>query len=388
MLSQALKFGRGKDRLISPRNSPNSLGDTRSPFTIPLVAIFVALGIFGYVNLYSAAIGTDFFWSQVKNSVPAVICFVLCGWVIPLRWFNSYAYWIYGIVSAMLCVVLFTGHIAGGSQRWINLGFMTFQPSEFAKLSIAILVARYFFTSRLQVPYRIRDLWPLLVLVGFVFALVFEQPDLGTAGVCMLIATTQFAFVRLNKGSLTIVGILTAISSVLGWNFLHDYQKLRVINLFNPDFDPSGSGYNSLQSLIAIGNGSTWGRGFMKGTQTQLQFLPARHTDFAFAVFAEEHGFFQSALVFLLFGAFTYLALAIARQSKETFSGMLVIGITANVFIAFFINVAMVLGMFPVVGMPLPLFSLGGSALLTVYASLGLLISVDRQNMRRAGGFQ
>ena len=125
----------------------------------------------------------------------------------------------------------------------------------------------------------------------------------------------------------------------------------------------------------------------MKGTQTQLQFLPARHTDFAFAVFAEEHGFFQSAFIFLLFAAFTYIALSIARQSKETFSGMLAVGIAANVFISFIINVSMVLGLFPVVGIPLPLFSCGGSALLTLCASLGLLVSVDRQNVRRAGGY-
>ena len=386
MLSSHQRAGVGSG--VGPKSGRvSALSELHSPYLIPILLVFSALSFFGFLNLSRSGYGTDFFWGQVRNFVPALFVMVLCGWVIPLRFFNSYAYWLFGAIGALLLVVLFTGHVAGGSQRWVNLGFMKFQPSEFAKLTCANLVARYFFTSRLQTAYRLRDLWPLLAMIGFVFALVFEQPDLGTAGLCLLVVTIQLCFIRIDKRSLAIVGATALTIGVIGWNFLHDYQRLRVVNLFNPDYDPHGSGYNSLQSLVAIGSGSMWGKGFMKGTQTQLQFLPARHTDFAFAVFAEEHGFFWSAAVFLLFGALIYLALTIARHSKETYSAMLAVGVAAILFIGFLINVAMVLGMFPVVGVPLPMFSCGGSSLLTVCSCVGLLISVDRQNMRRAGGF-
>ena len=166
--------------------------------------------------------------------------------------------------------------------------------------------------------------------------------------------------------------------------FLHDYQKLRVLNLLNPQLDPHGSGYNSLQSLIAIGSGGLLGKGYLQGTQTQLEFLPARHTDFVFSVFAEEHGFWAGAVVFILFGSLVYIALEISRQAKDTFSGLLALGIAAIVFIQFFINVTMVLGLFPVVGMPLPFFSYGGSSLITLCAGLGLLVAIERDTIGRA----
>jgi rod shape determining protein RodA len=167
--------------------------------------------------------------------------------------------------------------------------------------------------------------------------------------------------------------------AALGWHtLLRPYQKLRILNLLNPNLDPQNTGYNSLQSLVAVGSGNLFGKGFMQGTQAQLKFLPERHTDFVFSVFAEEHGFWGAALVFAAFGVLTYIALEIARTAKDTFTGLLAVGIAALIFLEFTINVAMVLGVFPVVGLPLPFFSYGSSLLLTVCVALGLLVSINR----------
>lgn len=349
-----------------------------------LLIISLTLMIVGFFNLYSASMGDSFFSSQVKNLLPALLAFVVLGWLVPIRHINNYSYIFYGIILFLLIIVLFNGHVAGGSQRWLGVGAVKVQPSEFAKIACAMVVARFFYTNRMSADYTLRDMWPVLTMVGLVFLLVFEQPDLGTAGICLLIACSQFAFVRIDRRSLMWVAGFGAISFILGWFlFLRDYQKLRIINLFNPEFDPQGSGYNSLQSLVAVGSGGVGGKGFMEGTQTQLQFLPARHTDFIFSVFAEEQGFIGATLIFILFGGMTYLALDIARQAKDTFSSLLAVGLAALIFIEFMINVAMVLGIFPVVGVPLPFFSHGGSAMLTICAAVGLLVAIHRDNILR-----
>ncbi len=348
-----------------------------------LLAISFTLLTVGFFNLYSASMGDSFFYSQLKNLLPALLAFVTFGWLIPIRHINNYAYVFYGIILLLLVIVLFNGHVAGGSQRWLGVGAVKIQPSEFAKIACAMVVARFFYNNRLTADYTLRDMWPVLTMVGLVFLLVFEQPDLGTAGICLLIACSQFAFVRIDKRSLTYIGAFA--SAVLGssWLFLRDYQKLRIINLFNPEFDPQGSGYNSLQSLVAVGSGGITGKGFLEGTQTQLQFLPARHTDFIFSVFAEEQGFIGATLIFILFAGITYLALDIGRQAKDTFSSLLAVGLAALLFIEFVINVSMVLGIFPVVGVPLPFFSHGGSAMLTICATIGLLVGIHRDNILR-----
>jgi rod shape determining protein RodA len=362
-------------------------GEIKNPRTInttALILIYVVLAVFGLANLYSATSGGHQFYAQLKHLGIGTVLFVLFGWIISPRQINTYAYWLFGVVSLMLAVVLVSGDIAGGSQRWLQIGPLRGQPSELAKISVAILVARFFYTNRLAHAYQLRDLWPLAAMVGLIFGLIFPQPDLGTAGVCLLIAVGQLAFIRIDTRSFMIVATASIIVMILGWNvLLHDYQKLRVLNLINPQLDPSGSGYNSLQSLVAVGSGKLAGKGFMQGTQTQLQFLPERHTDFIFSVFAEEHGFWGAALVFALFAAFCYISLVIARQAKDTFGGLLAIGLGVFMFIEFAINTAMVLGMFPVVGIPLPLFSYGGSAYLSICMAFGMLVAIDRDNLGR-----
>lgn len=344
-----------------------------------LLAIFFLLLGVGLYNLYSASVGGHYFWAQLRNMSITMSAFFIFGWLIPIKKVNDYAYWIVGAVCLMLTVVLLLGKIAGGAQRWISLGPIGFQPSEFAKLATAIVVARFFANHKSDLPYRIRDLLPMIGFVGLIFTLIFLQPDFGTAGVCLLIAASQMAFVRIDIKSIIMVLVASPIFAGIGWHLLlRPYQKLRILNLLNPNLDPQNTGYNSLQSLVAVGSGSLFGKGFMQGTQAHLKFLPERHTDFVFSVFAEEHGFWGGMLIFVLFGALTLIALDIARSSKDTFSGMLAVGIAFFVFWEFTINIAMVLGIFPVVGLPLPFFSYGSSLLLTVCVGLGLLVSINR----------
>jgi rod shape determining protein RodA len=357
-----------------------------------LMAILFAIITIGMINLYSAASGTNLFWSQLKNLAIACIAFYVCGWIISPRFYNTYAYWIFGVVCAQLVLVEIIGGISMGAQRWLQVGPIIFQPSELAKISVSIVVAKYFYTSRLSNPYTLRDLFPLACIVGIAFALIFAQPDLGTAGVCAMIMACQLSFIRINNKSLAIVGAGGLSVMLAAWFFvLRDYQKLRVLNLINPDMDSSHTGYNALQSFIAIGSGKFLGKGFMAGTQTQLQFLPARHTDFIFAVFSEEHGFLGTTILFVLFVTLIYMGLAIAKTGKDVFSSLLAVGMTGVIFVSFVINTSMVLGLFPVVGVPLPFFSYGGTAMIVFCAAMGILVSIERESLdlfRKASPFQ
>lgn len=362
--------------------------DIKKPYTTHvnfIVAALLVLLILGFTNLYSATSGSSqYFYSQLRNLIVTIPAFILFGWFIPVRRVFSATYWVFGVVCLLLAGVLINGRIAGGAQRWISIGPVGFQPSEFAKLTTVLVVARYFSGNRQSQPYGFMELWPVVLMVGAIFGLIFLQPDFGTAGLCLLIACVQIFFIRIDMR--LIIGLLVSLPfvGVILWNFLlMDYQKQRVINLFNPNIDPSGSSYNSFQSLIAVGSGGFLGKGFMQGTQAQLKFLPERHTDFVFSVFAEEHGFLLSALVFIIFSIISYIALDIARHARETYASLLAIGIAAFIFLEFAINTSMVLGIFPVVGIPLPFFSHGSSVLLTICISLGLLVSINRNTQSR-----
>lgn len=350
---------------------------------IALTVIFLLLFTIGMVNLLSAGADSSHFYYQLKHMCIGFIAFCILGWVIPIHLLNSYAYVFYASVLLSLVLVLIFGHSAGGAKRWLDFGPIGGQPSELAKVTVCFFVAKFFYNNRNIHTYQITQLWPVAVGVGLYFLLIFVQPDFGTAGMCVLIACAQLFFIRcqFNLRSLMVLGVGGAFSAVVGWTFLRPYQKLRILNLFNPDLDPMGSGYNSLQSLVAIGSGGIWGKGLFKGTQTQLQFLPARHTDFIFSVFAEEQGFLGVTIVFLLFSAIAYLALNIARDAKDTFNTLLAVGVASLIYVEFTINTAMVLGLFPVVGVPLPFFSYGGTALLTVCVALGLLVAIERDRL-------
>ncbi len=345
---------------------------------------FVALSILGLITLYSA--NQVYFASQVKHVILGSILFIAIGFWVPLRFFQSLAFFTHFILFVSLCLVLLFGHTAGGAQRWLHIGsFARFQPSEFIKVSTVLFLANFFYNEKLKSEFSISEIWLVLLNAIFVFLVIFFQPDFGTAGLLLAISLAQLAFVKIKftRNNIYSFFALLVTSPVLGWLFfLKPYQKLRILNLLNPERDPLGSGYNSLQSLVAIGSGGFLGKGFMQGTQTHLYFLPARHTDFIFSVFSEEFGFLGCLVVFILFFILFSAGLSIAKESGDMFKKLTAIGLTAFLFLEFLINIAMVLGVFPVVGMALPFFSAGGSSELTVCVSAGLLVAIDRSNQR------
>jgi rod shape determining protein RodA len=377
----AIKSVTRLDDLTGPRSSDDEILAKRPVYTIVLLALMGFLLAAGAANLVSASGGDSMFFSHMKQMGVGLAGFAVLAWFVQPKHLNASAYWIYGLLTAALVAVLIMGHIGWGARRWITIGPINGQPSELAKIAIAIVTARFFTEVKLNAAYRLRDLWLLGLLVGIMFVLIFPQPDLGTASFVVLIVAAQVCFMQIDWRSVTMIASAAAVTLPLGWHFLlHDYQKIRILSFLDPSYDTQGKGYNVLQSLIAVGSGGMYGKGYMNGTQTHLKFLPMSHSDFIFSVFAEEHGFLGGSLLLLSFAAIGCIALLIARQSKNTFSALLAIGLGAFLFIEFAINVAMVLRMFPVKGLPLPFFSAGGSNLIVSCAAIGILISIDRDN--------
>lgn len=373
-----------EDLAISTERNDTEIFTKKPAYTICLVLFLVLALCAGSVNLYSASGGDALFSAHVKHAAVAVFSFLLIVIFVRPKHLIASTYWIYGVIGILLVCVLVVGHIGGGSRRWLNLGPINGQPSELAKIAIAMVSARFFSESQINKAYKLRDIWPLGLLVLIYSALIFPQPDLGTATFLGLIVIAQICFVRIDFRSFAIVisGILVTIP--LLWRFfLLDYQKIRILSFLDPSYEPQGKGYNVLQSLIAVGSGGLYGKGFMNGTQTHLKFLPMSHSDFIFSVFSEEYGFFGSSLVIMSFAAVACISLLIAKQSKNTFCSLLAVGLGAFLFIEFAINVAMVLRMFPVKGLPLPFFSFGGSNLMASCVAIALLIIIDRDNRGR-----
>jgi rod shape determining protein RodA len=293
----------------------------------------------------------------------------------------TWNYLLYGIVVCLLLVSLLFGGSIAGTQRWIDLGFFRLQPSEPAKLMLVISLASYYYRKDTGRGFTIGQLLVPMALTGVFFVLVLKQPDLGTALMFAGIFISMTLFVKLKWSTVGI--ILGGCSAIipLGWNFfLKPYQRQRIQTFLNPESDPTNSGYHILQSKIAVGSGLKFGKGYLKGTQGHLHFLPERHTDFAFAVWAEEWGF-AGALFFLAIYFFMILwGLNVCLASRDKFGVLLAFGIVSLIFWQAVINLLMVMGFLPVVGIPLPLFSYGGSSLLTTLIGIGLLMNI---RMRR-----
>jgi rod shape determining protein RodA len=372
------------DLAISAEKSSDEIYTQRPIYSICLYIFFALAMIAGSINLYSASGGDLLFNTHAKHAIVSVVIFIILVTLIRPKHLIMSTFWVYGAILLLLISVLVIGHIGGGSRRWLNLGPINGQPSELAKIAIAMVTARFFAESRINRPYKLRDIWPLGLLLCLYSGLIFPQPDLGTASFLGLILIAQLCFVRVDFKSFAIVisGILLTIP-VLWRFFLLDYQKMRILSFLDPSYEPQGKGYNVLQSLVAVGSGGFYGKGFMNGTQTHLKFLPMSHSDFIFSVFSEEYGFIGSSLVVISFATIGCIALLIAKQSKNTFCSLLAIGLGAFIFIEFAINVAMVLRMFPVKGLPLPFFSFGGSNLITSTIAVALLIVIDRDNRGR-----
>jgi rod shape determining protein RodA len=355
-----------------------------------LLTCSVAIAIFGIVNLYSATSVyieagkrsglADIYVSQVYWIVVGGLLAILAA-AIDYRHLERLAYFFYfgGLVTLMLVFVLATD--IRGSSRWIQVGNFNFQPSEFIKILLIIVLAKCLHNDPRTEPRRWVDLALPLVLTAVPAALVMAQPDLGTAMIYVLTAVTIIAMVRIRGSSLFWGALIggTVISSSWKW-VLRDYQKARITSFLDPEHDVTGTGWHALQSRTAIGNGGLTGNGFMSGTQNQFGFLPDQFSDFPFSVFAEDWGLLGCTL---LLGAYCFLciwSIHIASQAKDRFGAALAIGVGAMIFWHAFFNMGMAMGVLPVVGITLPLFSYGGSSVLTVMVGLGLLMNVS---MRR-----
>ena len=286
-------------------------------------------------------------------------------------------YVLYGVILVLLTYTLLFVKAIAGSQRWIDLGFFNLQPSEPAKLALILVLASCYANTDVPGGYRLRDLIKPVMLTALPFVLIMLQPDLGTALICAIIFVSMTLFVRLRWGTLAILSGSGLACIFIGWKFLlKEYQRKRIETFLDPEGDPMNHGYQIMQSKIAVGSGKVFGKGFLEGTQGHLHFLPERHTDFAFAVWAEEWGFAGSPFFLSCYFFMLLWGINIAMSAKDKFGAILAFGCTMLIFWQAVINLFMIMGFLPVVGVPLPMFSYGGSSLLTNMVAVGILMSV------------
>jgi len=308
------------------------------------------------------------------------------GMFVPTSWFYRYSYVFYAIALGLLLIVASFGVVVNGSRRWLDLGAFKLQPAEFMKLGLLITMARVLSKSppKPGSQYGISGLIVPVLWIAVPMALIMQQPDLGTALSLGIVGAGQILFVGVRPR--VIIGLVLAfcVLAYPAWHSLHQYQQRRIMVLLDPESDPQGSGYHITQSKIAVGSGELFGKGFQRGTQTQLEFLPEHTTDFVFSVLAEEWGFVGCAFVIGLFFCLISLMLRVAYRSRDLFSCLLVVGITTQIFAHLVINIGMVIGLMPVVGIPLPLVSYGGSSLLSLLFGLGIVQGVSMR--RNIGG--
>lgn len=341
-----------------------------------LVGLLALLACVGFAALYSAANGSFDPWASrqiMRFCVGLIGLFIIA--LIDIRWWLKLAYPIYIVGFISLIGVEIMGQVGMGAQRWINLGFIQIQPSEFMKIAVIMALAKYFHAASPEDIRSLRFLAPAALLILAPVGLVLLQPDLGTSLMIIMAGTTMFFIAG---APLWIFGVSIALALAalpIAWTFMHDYQKQRVLTFLNPESDPLGSGYHITQSKIALGSGGIEGKGFMKGTQSHLNFLPEKQTDFIFTLWAEEWGLLGGIFVLGLMGLiFTYSGW-IALRCRHAFGRLLAFGLMVNFSLYVFINIAMVMGLIPVVGAPLPLVSYGGTSMLAALVGFGLIIS-------------
>lgn len=350
-----------------------------------LLLLLVLLSGISILNLYSATYpirsvgGSQVFAKHMYWYGIGFLAFFL------MTTFNFYvlerfAYPAYVFSVALLVLVLVIGKVSSGSQRWLSLGAISLQPSEVAKVTVVVALAKFFNDKAEQREFRLRELWQPFILMGIPSYLIIKEPDLGTALLIAMVSFSLILFAKVNWKSLVILSASALTLAPFVWVALKEYQRKRILTFLKPDMDPLGAGYHINQSKIAIGSGRLWGKGFLQGTQTRLHFLPEQHTDFAFSVLAEEWGFIGSLVLLMLYLFLVLWGINIAKNSKNRFGSMLAMGIVTIVFWQVAINVAMVTGLLPVVGTPLVLFSYGGSSLVCTMAAMGLLMNIS---MRR-----
>jgi rod shape determining protein RodA len=359
-------------------SSENKLDKIHWPLLLSTIFI-CGLGVW---NLASATrnAGSPMWLGQLKSmgvGFAALIAFLF----VDYRWLQTLAWPGYGLSLALLLGVVAMGKKVLGARRWLQLGPLQLQPSEFLKLAIIVVLARWFTrddTGARKGQYGLVDLIMPFLIVAAPVALVMKQPDLGTALVTLFIAMSMILFAKVRLRDLFLLTAAAVAVSVVAWNkFLRQYQKDRVLTFINPQAYAKTQGYHAIQSVIAVGSGQLSGKGWGEGTQNQLRFLPEQHTDFIFSVWAEEHGFLLSALLIALYTFIVLVALDVAANARDKFGSYICLGVAALFFWHAFINIGMVTGLLPVVGVPLPLFSYGGSAAIVDLLGIGVLLNVS-----------
>ena len=330
----------------------------------------------GFLMLYSASNGRMDPWAirQIIRFFIGLTLMLIVA-IVDIRVWLKYAYVIYFIAIGLLLVVEFGGIIGMGAQRWINFGIFNLQPSEIMKVAIILAIARYFYARRLEYVNSFIHISMPLVLIIFPALLILRQPDLGTTILLVATGLTMLFLVGVKLWFFAVGLVLSIIACYPIWNFvLLDYQKSRLLTFFDPGRDPLGAGYHILQSKIALGSGGIFGKGFLKGSQSHLSFLPEKHTDFIFTMLAEELGLIGGLALIFLYLLMLIYAFAISVRCRNHFGRLICMGVSISFFLNIFVNISMVMGILPIVGMPLPLISYGGSAMMTLMFSFGLLL--------------
>lgn len=344
----------------------------------PLILLITLLASLGFTALYSAAEGNfDPYASKQITRYSIFLFGMIALALIDVKFWYRIAYPGYAICLLLLLYVEVMGHIGMGAQRWINLGFIQIQPSELMKITVIMALSRYFHSATKEDMKNLRFLFVGLMFLVAPFILVATQPDLGTSLVIVFAGAAMFFLAGAPIWIFIVGGILAVASLPLGWMVLHDYQKNRVLTFLDPERDPLGAGYHITQSKIALGSGGWEGKGFLKGTQSHLNFLPEKQTDFIFTLWVEEWGFLGGAFVLCLVGVILFYCGWIAFRCRHSFGRLMAFGLMVNFSIYIFVNISMVMGLIPVVGVPFPLFSYGGTAMMSVLIGFGLIMSCN-----------
>ena len=352
-----------------------------------LILLICGLTTIGLMSLYSAAGGAMDPWASrhlMRFTMGAVLMIALA--LIDVRIWYRLAWPMYIAGLGLLIAVEVKGQVGMGAQRWINLGFMNLQPSEVMKIAVIVLLARYYHIASADSVRQMSSLIVPLLIIGLPVGLVMLQPDLGTALMIVMGGTAMIFIAGAPLWWFWLAAGLTTAFIPIGWHMLHEYQQKRVLTFINPELDPLGAGYHITQSKIALGSGGMQGKGFLEGTQSRLNFLPEKQTDFIFTLWAEEWGFVGGAVFLALCGLIFAYCSWMAVQCRHNFGRFMIWGLGINFSLYVFINIAMVMGLIPVVGVPLPLVSYGGTAMLTALASFGLMMSAHRYREHKMTG--
>lgn len=356
-----------------------SFGLTTKLFQISwlYVLMLCTLAAVGYAALYSAAGGSaEPYASRQAMRFAFGLVMMLSLALIDIRFLARLAWPIYGVALGLLVLVLRMGHVGKGAQRWIDLGGLQLQPSELMKIALVMALASWFHRASWERMGNPLFLIPPAVAVLVPVGLILKEPNLGTAVITGLVGASVFVAAGLRWWKIALVAVPVPFAMRLAYSHLHDYQRARIDTFLNPESDPLGAGYNIIQSKIALGSGGMWGKGFLQGTQSHLNFLPEKQTDFIFTMIAEEFGFVGCLAVLGLLLLIVAGGMLIALRCRHQFGRLVALGVATNFFLYVFVNVAMVMGVIPVGGVPLPLVSYGGSAMLTVMFGFGILMSV------------